>query len=735
MSENEQAGDRRVRTPTVLQMEAVECGAACLGSVLGYFGRFVPLEELRIRCGVSRDGSKASNVLKAARQFGLAAKGFSKTADSVKFLPLPLIVFWNFNHFVVVEGIKKDRVYLNDPASGPRVISWEEFNTSFTGVVLVFQKTGEFQPGGRKRTMFQSFKERLARSKTALAFLLLASLFLVIPGMVIPTFSRIFVDDILVGGKRDWFIVLLVGMGLTGVLKAGLTWIQQYYLMRFDLKLAIVSSGRFFWHVLRLPMEFFSQRFGGEIGGRVGINDKVARLLAGDLATNILNAVMIVFFVVVMFNYDILLTLLGICIAFVNLITLQFISRKRVDGNQRLLQERGKLMGTAMGGLQQIETLKASGQEADFFSKWAGYHAKSMDAEQKLGFLSIFLSVVPSLLAALNTVAILGVGGLRVMNGAMSMGMLVAFQALMGNFIGPVNELVGLGTQLQEVEGDMKRLDDVFHYPVDPLVEHDEQRTADLEASGLTGLDLDTGNAFLSGRVELRSLTFGYSKLAPPLIEDFNLHLEPGARVALVGSSGCGKSTLAKLISGLYEPWEGEILFDGKLRRDIPRMITSASLAMVDQDIFLFSGSIRDNLTLWDKTIPDKHITQAARDACIHDVITERPGSYDSEVSEGGSNFSGGQRQRLEIARALVGQPTILVMDEATSALDPLTEKTVDENIRRRGCTCIIVAHRLSTIRDCNEIIVLDTGKVVERGTHEDLMRADGYYARLIRTI
>lgn len=714
---------RRVKTPTILQMEAVECGAAALGIVLGYHRKFVPLEELRSACGVSRDGSKASNMLKAAREYGLIAKGFKKEPEELKDMPLPLIVHWNFNHFVVVEGFGRGVVYLNDPATGPRVVTAEEFDESFTGVVLSFEPGENFRPNQENKHVLSELRKRLSGFRAALTFVVLAGLFLVVPGLVVPTFLRVFVDYILVAQMQDWVKPLFIGMGLTAIIIATLTWVQRYYLLRFETKLALVTSSKFFWHVLRLPMNFFMQRFGGEIGSRVGINDRVAQLISGELTANMINLVMIVFYAFVMFQYDILLTVISISIAGLNVAALRYVSRKRIDGNKRLLQERGKLMGVSMGGLQIIETIKASGSEADFFSRWAGYQARLVNSQQKLDIYTNILSAIPPLLTALNATAVLAIGGFRVMDGHLTLGGLIAFQSLLMSFIAPITKMVNLGSTLQEVEGDINRLEDVLKYDID----------SQFRSNGHTRDEPETAIK-LSGKLELRNISFGYSRLEPPLIENFNLVLKPGDRVALVGGSGSGKSTIAKLIAGLYQPWEGEILFDDQPLHTIPRSIVDNSVGMVDQDIFLFEGTVRENLSLWDTSAPDSTLMQAAKDSCIHEEVAARPHGYDSIVEEGGRNFSGGQAQRLEIARALAINPTILVLDEATSALDPLTEKQIDDNLRRRGCTCLIVAHRLSTIKDCDEIIVLERGKVMQRGTHDQLKNTEGLYASLIET-
>jgi NHLM bacteriocin system ABC transporter peptidase/ATP-binding protein len=717
---------RRVRTPTMIQMEAVECGAAALRIVLAYHKRFLPAEELRVECGVSRDGSKASNVVRAARRYGLNAKGLKREPDNLGDLALPFIIFWNFNHFVVVEGFGPGKVYLNDPASGPRAVSSEEFDQSFTGVVLALDKSPDFKPGGDNPGILAALASRLPGTGPSIAYMLLAGLALVVPGLVIPVFTKIFVDEILVKQFTSWVQPLLLAMTVTMILMAGLTWLQQYFLTRFQAALALSTGARFFWHVLHLPIGFYSQRSAGEISSRVEINDKVASVLAGDLARALLNVTMVLFYAALMLFYDPVLTLAGLAVAVCNIVFLRVVARRRVDASQRLAIDNGKLFGTSMNGLRLIETLKASGMESDFFRKWAGYQSKVMTGHQVVGGQEVMLQAVPPLLTALNAVAILGIGGMRVMDGQLTMGMLVAFQALMAAFISPINQLVALGGRIQEMHGDMNRLDDVMNYPLD--------RNAD---PGKASAQLETSETQvkLKGAIELRNVTFGYSRLGNPLIENFNLKLAPGSRVALIGPSGCGKSTVSKLVMGLYDAWDGEILFDGSPREKIPRSVMNNSLSMVDQDISLFQGTIRENLTMWDNTLGEAMVMQAAKDAEIHEVIASRPNGYEASVDEMGANFSGGQRQRLEIARALVVEPTVLVLDEATSALDPITEVRIDDNLRRRGCTTLIIAHRLSTIRDCDEIIVLERGKVVQRGNHDELLKdPDGLYARLIHT-
>ena len=716
----------RVHTPTVLQYEAVECGAAALGSILGYHGHYLPLEELRIDCGVSRDGSRAANLLRAARLHGLVATGMQAPAGDLETLDPPFIVFWNRNHFLVVDGFGRDSVYLNDPAVGPRTVTRAEFVRGYSGVALTFEPGPDFRADRRPPSMLAGLARRLQGSEAALAYLVTTGLVLSVAGLVTPAFQKVFVDDYIERGFTDWVVPLLWIMLATSVVVGFATWLQRYYLLRLSKKISISASSQFLWHVLRLPLDFFGQRFAGEIGSRVALNDKIAAILSGKLATTIVTLVTILPYALILLSYDVVLTVIGVAMSLVNLLALRVISRLRVDGNRRFLQERGKMIGTATSGLLAIESIKAAGGENDFFARIAGYQGKVVGAHQNLGRLSQMLDRVPKLLGSLNATVMLCLGAYLVIRGNLSVGMVIAFQSLMTSFTGPFADLVGLGGSLQTLQGDLNRLDDALAARLDPEV-RDESASRD-------GPRVAVLRGKLDGHLEFRNVTFGYSRAAPPLLVDFDLKLAPGQRIAIVGGSGSGKSTVARLAAGLHQPWQGEILLDGKPRSAWPRPLLTSSVAHVDQDIFLFDGTVLENLSLWDPALPDEAIIAAARDAGVHDEIASRPAGYLTKVEQGGANFSGGQRQRLEIARALALDPTILILDEATSALDPQTELEIDSNLRRRGISCLIVAHRLSTIRDADEIVVLQQGRVAERGRHDDLKDANGVYAALIRS-
>ena len=709
----------RVKTPVVLQMEAVECGAASLSIILSYYGLFLPLEKLRIECGVSRDGAKASSILKAARRLGMEAKGWRYSVKELRSKRLPMIIHWNFYHFLVLEGFKGDKVYLNDPGSGHRTVSWEEFEGSYTGIAISLTPGNNFQKGGSPPSTMAALARRLSGNKAALLFALLAGLGLIIPGLAIPVFSQVFFDDVLPRKHSDWLFSLLLAMGVTVILQGALTWLRSWCLTRWQGRMTIGDASRYLWHLLRLPVDFFQQRSIGEVVSRLQFNEAVASVLTGQAATAVLDLIVAVFYLVLLLQYNVTLTIIGLLFTLINVGVLRLLFRWATEQQMKIQQENAKVYGVSIAGIQTIETIKANGNEGDFFTKWAGYQSKLVQTTQTVELSGQIFALAPTLLSGLNTAVIMAVGGFQIMDGLMTVGIFVAFQNLMGRFQEPVGKLIALSQSLQTTEMQMQRLDDVLHYPQDESTFPAEEPP-------------DLAVTKLSGRVELRNITFGYSRLEAPLIENFNLVVEPGRRVALVGGSGSGKSTVAKLVAGLYQPWSGEILFDGLPRQRIPREIMINSLAAVDQDIFLFEGSVADNISLFDATVRRQEIIRAAKDAAIHEDIAELQGGYGALVAENGRNFSGGQRQRLEIARALAGNPSVLLLDEATSALDPLSEKQVTENIRRRGCACLVVAHRLSTIRDCDEIIVLKQGEVVQRGRHEDMIAKQGPYKQLI---
>ena len=708
------------KVPTFLQMEATECGAAALGMVLAYYGLWIPLEKLRQECGVSRDGSKASNIVKAARLRGCEAKGYRWDAEKLRQKEWPLLLHWGFNHFVVLEGIDGDEAYINDPAAGRRTVPWKDFCGLYTGVALEIRPGASFKREGEPYSIVRAIGRKLVQDRWAMLLLTLINLGLIFPGLATPVFHQIFLDDILTMKQgKEWMFNLCLAMVAAVLITAALTFLKTLVLTRWQRKLTLADSASFFWHVLRLPMEFFQQRFAAEVASRIAFHESIAEVLSGSAATAALDLFIGLFYLLLLLQYNVTLTIIGVAISLVNLAVFFLIRRKITDLNRAIQQDQGKEYGTAMNGLMMIETIKASGSEADFFAKWAGYRAKVLAATQECQLWALSSTVLPVFLAGLNTTLILTIGGFSIMDGLMTAGIFLAFQNLMGNFQTPFNNLVNLGTTLQTTEMQMQRLDDVRRYEIDTLNYPEEEGDA-------------SGPDRLFGEVELVDVSFGYSPLEPPLLEHFHLHLEPGRWVAIVGGSGSGKSTLAKIVTGLYEEWSGEVRFDGVRRRELPRRAIISSLASVDQDVFQITGTVWENISLFDSSLRRADIVQAAKDACIHEDILRLDGGYEAKVSEGGLNFSGGQRQRLEIARALAGNPSILVLDEATSALDPMTEQEVLTNIRRRGCACLIVAHRLSTIRDCDEIIVLDQGMVAERGTHRSMMENDGPYRRLI---
>ena len=708
------------KVPVVMQMEALECGAASLTMILAYYDKWIPLEQVRADCGVSRDGSNAKNVLKAARSYGLTAKGYRMEPDTLrKEGKFPCIIHWNFNHFLVLCGFKGDKAVINDPAQGHYTVPMEVFDKSFTGVCLLFEPGEEFEPGGKPKSVLAFARQRMKGTGEAVAFTVITAVIASLIGIIQPGFSRVFLDRLLTGVNPEWTVPFLWALAGLSAVQIIIEFIRAVYSARIDGKIAAVGSASYMWKVLHLPMEFFSQRMAGDIQQRKETNAAIASGLVSTFAPLVIQAAMMVFYLAVMLRYSAMLTLVGVASILINTAMSRIISAKRINITRVQTRDSGKLSGATVAGIEMIETIKASGAENGFFEKWSGYQASVCLQEAKFARLNQYVGLIPQIVAALTGTLVTILGVYLVMDGKFTIGMVMAFQGFLTSFTAPAQQLISAGQTLQEMRTQMERVEDVMQYPSDPV--HESRPAHEDETC-----------AKLSGAIEMKNVTFGYSRLAEPLIRDFSMTLEPGSRVAFVGASGCGKSTLSKLISGLCQPWSGEILFDGKPMRQIDRSVFTGSLAVVDQDIILFEDTIASNIKMWDNSIEDFEMIMAARDAQLHEDIMQRDGGYNYRITEGGKDFSGGQRQRIEIARVLAQDPTIIILDEATSALDARTEYNVVRSIKDRGITCIVVAHRLSTIRDCDEIIVMDRGQVVERGTHEELFAMNGFYTKLV---
>ena len=708
------------KVPVVMQLEALECGAASLTMVLAYYGKWIPLEQVRSDCGVSRDGSNAKNCLKAARNYGLIAKGYRYEPESLKELgTFPCIIHWNFNHFVVLCGFKGKYAYINDPARGEVKVDMDEFDEAFTGICMCFEPGPDFVQSGKPKSILGFIKEKMAGAKAAIVFVILTTIIANLTGIISPGFSRVFMDRLLTHLNDEWLIPFIIGLSALSFIQIIIAVMQLVYNNRINGKLAVVGSTSFVWKILKMPMEFFSQRMSGDILSRQASNETIANSLVNTFAPLFLNSIMMVFYFIVMIRYNATLTAIGLISIVTNIIVSQVITKKRVNASRISLRDSGKLAGTTVSGIEMIETIKAAGAENGYFNRWAGYQASVIGAETDFSKFDRYINLIPTFVSSFTSLTITGIGIYLTMKGEFTIGMISAFEGYLASFSAPFATLISAGQTIQTMRTEMERIEDVMKYPEDVI--YNEENVVD------TG-EYDK----LSGAIEIKDISFGYSKLDEPLIKGFNLSVKPGQRIALVGESGCGKSTISKLISGINQPWSGEITFDGKKITEIDRSIFTGSVAVVDQDIILFEDSIKENLKMWDSSIEDFEVILAARDAQIHEDIVQREGGYDYKVSEGGKDFSGGQRQRMEIARVLAQDPTICILDEATSALDAKTEYEVVKSIKERGITCIVVAHRLSTIRDCDEIIVLDHGVVVERGTHDELIKTGGYYTQLV---
>lgn len=708
----------KVKVPVVMQLEETECGAASLCMVLAYYNKWIPIEEVRGMCGVSRDGSTAGNIMRAARYYGLSAAGFRISTDALaEKCSFPCIAFINRSHFVVLCGVKKGYVFVNDPGRGNCKYTLEEFGRFFSSIIIEFSPTESFEPSGKPKSMLSFVKKRLKGTGLAIAFTAITGIIAALISLISPAFSRVFIDYLLPGNNSRWVLPFMIILAVFNVVQIVMTAIQAVYSRRVNGKMAVVGNSEFMWKILKMPIGFFSQRRAADIQQRQASNATIASTLINTFAPLLLNSCMMVFYLAVMLKYSWMLTLVGLASMAISTVVSQLISAKRVNITRVSMKDSANLASTTVLGIDMIENLKASGAENGFFTRWAGIQANANAQQVKFAKTDIYLSMIPQFISSLANYIILLQGVWFIMYGDFTVGKVMAFQGFLGAFMAPALTLVSAGQTLQEMRTNMERIEDVMEYPDEDIFA--KEKSEDIYEK-------------LSGKVEMKDVSFGYDKLKDPLIKGFDMHLEPGKSVAIVGDSGCGKSTVAKLISGLYGQWSGEILFDGKPLSQITKSEFRASLAVVDQDITLFEDTIAENIRLWDESIDEFDIIQAAKDAQFHEDVIQRPHGYRCKLTEDGKDLSGGQRQKLEIARVLATHPSILIMDEATSALDAKTEYEVVKAVKSRNISCIMIAHRLSTIRSCDEIIVMEKGEIKGRGTHEELLENNQLYQNLV---
>lgn len=710
-----------VKTSTVYQMECTECGAASLAMIFAYHGKYVSLEKMRVETGVSRDGCTAKNIVRAAKKYGFEVHAYRKEVNDLLELEMPCIIHWNFDHFMVLEGRKGKYIYVNDPAQGRRRLTFEEFDSKFTGIVLTFKPSDDFKKEKEKKSVLKFIINKTTSDRNTMLLIFCISLLSVFPNLVIPVLSQYFIDSILIVHNYSYFnlfILFLMGMIIIQLI---IYVYKSFVLADFQNKLTLCSTYEFLYKMFRLPISFFEQRYPGEISNRVKNNENVCEMVSGDLVELFLNLILIIFYFSLLLIYNYVLAIIGLVVVMFNLIVMKLTNDRIGEESLKIQQDSGNMIGAVSAGLRITSTIKASGAESRYVGRILGFYAQYFSNDQHLNKTQEIMNSLPGTIKKVSDLIILILGGYFVIEGTMTIGMLIAFTSLYSSFYSPVEKVVNFVKQLQIIKASISRIEDINDYEVD------EKYIKEIKKDFLCSK--------LEGDVECKDITFGYNELNPAIISNISFKVNCGESIAFVGGSGCGKSTLSKIMSGLYSPWGGEIYFDGKNSKTISSDIINASVSTVSQNVQLFSGTIRDNLKMWNEKITDTDMILAAKDACIHDVITQKKGAYDYMLLEGAKNLSGGQRQRLEIARALTTNPTILILDEATSALDPIVEKKILDNIKRRGCTCIVVAHRLSAIRDCDQIIVLEKGHIVEKGKHKDLIKSNGLYKKFVQNL
>ena len=705
-------------TPLVMQLEALECGAASLTMVMAYYNKWVPLEQVRVDCGVSRNGSNAKNILKAAQKYGFKTKGYAYSVQKLKENgKFPAIIHWGKGHFVVLNGFSGNKAIINDPAKGLVKVDLKTFDKIFSGIYLEITPDETFVPGGKRKSIFSFAKKRLKGAIPLIAFFSVTTVIFYLFSIISPAMNQVFVDYLLDGKHQTWLIPFVILFAFVALLQVFLTIVQSISQYKIRGKLDLIGSTSYMWRVLRLPIEFFSQRMVGDLQGRQQENASIAETLVNVFAPLFFNAIMIVVYLVVMINKSWILSLVGVFTILVNIFVSTRISKVRINVSRVQARDNAKLSAMTSKGIEMVETIKSNGAEQSYFDSWSEVQNDVVAGKLKMSRTNLFLGLIPAFVSLVANYSILILGVYFTMQGEFTIGSILAFQGLLSAFMSPASTLINSGQALQEMRTMMERVDDVLEYPLDKNV------TREIETKDVSKI---------KGNLVLKDLTFGYSRLDEPVLKNFNLEIKQGQKIAIVGSTGSGKSTLSKLISGLYSPWSGEIIFNGQKIEEIDHEIFTSSIAVVDQDITMYEDTISNNIKMWDESIEDYEVIMACNDAQIHEQIMQRDGGYNAPVLEGGKNFSGGEKQRLEIARSLASDPSIIILDEATSALDAKTESEVVKAIKARGITTIVIAHRLSTIRDADLIVVLNKGEIAEQGTHDELMKKKGSYYELV---
>lgn len=709
---------QRGRVPEITQMSKTECGLACLAMVLSYHGRKTSINELRAQSGLGRDGLSALSIVKIARNYNMRVRAISLQNSDFRNVPLPAIVHWEFNHFLVVERWSLKNVDVVDPAQGRRRLSPKEFDQSFTGVAITLEPGVHFDRAASspKFSLGDYVFQYLKQTPMAMLEVLGTSLLILGFGLVLPLLTKFVLDEVLPLKLNSLMGLLGAGLVLLVITQTVASLLREWLLVHLRARIDMHMMLDFFERMLTLPYKFFQVRSSGDLLARMASNTVIRDTLSNQLIGTFLDGSTVLIYFFILFTQSSAFALLALALGALQIIVLLASNKAIHDLSHRELTAQGKSQGYMAEALAGMATLKAAGAEQQALEQWTNLFLEQLNISVRTNYFTVLIGGAQSILRSLTPLVLLWLGATQVMNGSMSTGTMFALNALATAFLGPLGSLVSSGQQIQIVRAHFERLADVS------TAEPEQDRTKALPPP------------YLSGRIDLEHVGFAYDSASPKVLHDISLHIEAGQKVALVGRTGSGKSTLGKLLLGLYLPSEGQILYDNFPLANMDLQDVRRQFGVVMQDTALFSGSVRQNIALHDPAMPMEKIVTAAQLAAIHDDVLKMPMEYETLVSEGASALSGGQRQRLALARALAHHPAILLLDEATSNLDVITEQQVERNLHAVPCTQIIIAHRLSTIRDADVIVVLDHGTIVEKGSHFELMVRNGYYAQLVRS-